>query len=258
MPSKETVRLGLKIQYNWKSILCVLLLLGLLIKLGFWQLDRAKQKRQIEGIQQSKRLANPVPLESLISDNYSTLKDTKVMLEGSYDNEKSILISNQLFQNQPGYEVITAFTLQSNNEVVLVSRGWIAADLNNKQLPGIESIIEPQKLTGEIHIPPKNAFFLPQQLVTPINWPLRIHHFDSDEISQLFNKPVFPFVVRLDQSSTGVLQRHWRVKRLSAQNSVSYAIQWFGMALILVVITIVKNTNIIEFIRSQQSNYSAK
>ncbi len=258
MPSKKTVRLGLKIRYNWKSMLCVLLLLVLLIKLGFWQLDRARQKRQIEAIQQSKRLANPVPLESLIKNNDPALKHMKVVLAGSYNNKKSILISNQIFQNQPGYEVITAFTLQSNNEVVLVSRGWVAADQNNKQLPSIESIIGPQELTGEIHIPPKNSFFLPQQFVTPINWPLQIHHFDSDKISQLFNKPVFPFVVRLDQSSTGVLQRHWRVKRLNVQNSTSYAIQWFGMALILVVITIVKNTNIIEFIRSKQSNYSAK
>jgi cytochrome oxidase assembly protein ShyY1 len=258
MPSEETVGLGLKIQFNWKSMLCVLFLFALLIRLGFWQLDRAEQKRRIEESRQSKQIAKPVPLETLIRDDKSDLKHVKVMLEGRYDNEKSILISNQIFQNQPGYEVITAFTLQSTNTIVLVSRGWIAASQNNKQLPSFESIIGRQKLTGEIYIPTKSSFFLPQKIVAPVNWPIQMHHYDSSEISQLFNKPVFPFVVRLDQTSIGVLQRHWRVTRLKPQNSLSYAIQWFGMALILVVITITKNSNIIEFIRSKQSSYTAK
>ncbi len=243
----------MQIYFKWNIALCVLLLFLILINLGFWQLDRAEQKRQIQNDRDARRLAIPVSIESLNLDDINTLKHMKVTLSGRFDNAKSILISNQMFQGRPGYEVITLFKLHSSNQIVLVSRGWIAADNASRNLPTIEPVTGTQHLMAEIHVPSSQSFFLSQKIEQAVAWPLRLHHFDMNGISQLFDSPVLPFVARLDQNNAGVLERHWRVTRLQATNSTSYAIQWFAMALILLVITIVKSTNILKIIQSKKS-----
>lgn len=250
MLNQKASRIRLQFKFNWRIALCFLFLFPVLIRLGFWQLDRAEQKRQIQNDRDAWLLAKPVSVENLPLDDNNALKYIKVKLVGSYDNEKSFLVSNQMFQNRPGYEVISVFKLHTSDQIVLVSRGWIAADFGNSQLPAIKPVIRTQLLIGEIHLPSSHSFFLPQKIKQPLNWPLRLHHFDINNIKSLFDKPVLPFVVRLEKNSPGVLERHWRVTRLKPENSTSYAIQWFGMALILLVITIIKSSNILEIIRS--------
>lgn len=249
MQNQEMPRLRLQFKFNWKIVLCVLILLPVLIRLGFWQLDRAQEKRQIQSDRNASLRATPIPVESLTLANKNALNHTKVVLDGNYDNNKSILVANQIFQNRPGYEVITAFKLNSSGQIALVSRGWISANFGSDQLPTIKPITGTQQLVGEIHIPPSNSFFLPQKIGERPNWPLRLHHYDISSINRLFDNPVLPFVVRLNRNSPGVLKRHWRVTQSKPENSTSYAIQWFGMALVLTLITIVKSTNILEIIR---------
>ncbi|MEE9411873.1 MAG: SURF1 family protein [Methylococcales bacterium] len=249
MPNQKASELRLQFKFKWKVVLSVLFLFTVFMRLGFWQLDRAEQKYQFQRDRNAKHLANPVPVESLALDNQQILKHMKVRLDGSYDNQKSILVSNQLFQNRPGYEVITAFKLRVSGQIVLVSRGWVSVNYDNKQLPTIEPVTGTQQLVGEIYLPLSNSFFLPQTIDTPANWPLQVHHFDVSNISHLFDRTVLPFVVRLDETSIGVLKRHWQKKRLKPVNSTSYAIQWFGMALILVVISLIKSSNILEIMR---------
>ena len=253
MPNQKKFRLRLKIQFNWKIALCILLMFLVLIRLGFWQLDRAEKKRQIQNDRDARRIAIPVSIQSLNLDDINTFKHMKVTLNGSYDNAKSIWVSNQIFQGRPGYEVITVFKLHSSDQIVLVSRGWISADYDSQQLPAIESVTGTQQLVAEIHVPSAKSFFLSQKIEAPLTWPLRLHHFEISGISQLLDSPVLPFVARLDQNNPGVLERHWRVTRLQPENSTSYAIQWFGMALILIVIVIVKTTNILNIIHSNKS-----
>ncbi len=221
--------------------------------MGFWQLDRAEQKRQLQAIRAQQILARPSSVESLDLDNLNALSHKKVVLTGSYDNKKTILISNQFYQSRPGYEVLTAFKLDASNQIIFVSRGWVTVNYNNKQLPSIKPITGKQQLEGEIHIPKANAFFSPQNIDSNSSWPLRVNHFYINNISSLFKTPVLPFVVRLGQDSPGVYKRHWQIERHQPNNSFSYALQWFGMAIILLVITFIKSTNILEITRSNQS-----
>ncbi len=241
----------LQIHFNWKIALGVLILFLVLMRLGFWQLDRAQQKQQILKDRDARSL-NPISIKNLTLDDTNTLNHTKLNIEGSYNNDKSILISNQIFQGRPGFEVITPFNLHSSDKIVLVSRGWIPSKADIRELPGIVPIKGLQQLLGEIHVPPSNQFFLPQKIDQPPNWPLRLHHLDISVILQLFNKPVFPFVVRLDKNNPGVLERHWQITQLKPMNSISYAIQWFVMALFLIIVSFIKSSNIREIIASNK------
>ena len=254
MIDQKVLRPRFKVDFNWKIAVCLLVLFTTLVRMGFWQLDRAKQKRDLEIVRRQKSLADPVPIENLILDDTSVLRHKKVLLIGHYDNNRSVFVSNQFYQNQPGYEVITAFKLDASDHVVFVSRGWMPVHQDMNQLPPIEPVPGKQQLSGEIHVPSTNSFFAQQILDRESSWPLRVNHFDISTVSPLFTNPVLPFVVRLGQANPGTFIQHWQEKKHKPTNSTSYAIQWFGMALIVVVITLIKSTNILEIIRSKQPN----
>lgn len=77
-------------------------------------MHRAQQKRQIQIDRDALYLGKPVSVQNLSLD------------------DKTILVSNQIYQNQPGYEVITVSQLHSSDQIVLVSRGWISVEYDSK------------------------------------------------------------------------------------------------------------------------------
>lgn len=241
----------LQIRFNWKVACVITLSLIVLTRLGFWQLDRSEQKRQMQTELNQRKSAIPKPVESLAMQNQQSLNHQRVQLTGSYLNDKSIYISNKPYQGRPGYEVITPFKLNSSNQIILVSRGWVALQYQQDQLPAIDLISGEQNLLGAIHLPSAKSFFLAQKAQGG-DWPIRLHHFDIKTITELLQTPVTPYVVRLEPDNPGILQPFWPATNFNSSQSTAYAIQWFMMALALLVVSIIKSTNIVQLILSEQ------
>ena len=111
----------------------ILVVLGmvLLVRLGFWQLDRLQQKRDFNVMMAERWRSEPLDLntQSLPADpqGFKDLEYRRVAAQGQWDYEHQILISNQTFQGTAGYVVVTPLVL-GDNRAVLVARGWIPAD----------------------------------------------------------------------------------------------------------------------------------
>lgn len=111
----------------------ILVVLGmvLLVRLGFWQLDRLQQKRAFNTMMAERWRSAPFDLTaaSLPVDpaGFQDLEYRRVAAQGQWDYDRQILISNQTFQGTAGYVVVTPFVL-GDNRAVLVARGWIPAD----------------------------------------------------------------------------------------------------------------------------------
>ena len=241
----------LRIRFDWKIAVFVALCFSLLMKLGFWQLSRADEKRQMQRIIDARRLAAPKAIESLSMESKNALKYLRVSLDGAYINEKLIFIVNKFFMGRMGYEVITPFQLKSTGQIVLVSRGWIPAGHDRGQLPKVTPVTGERQLVAEIYVPPGKSFFLAEK-VEEKSWPFQLHHFKMDGFDKVFINPLFPYVVRLGEDNPGVLERYWPTINVKPESSTSYALQWFGMALAVLVIAIIKSTNLVELIRSNK------
>ena len=111
----------------------ILVVLGmvLLVRLGFWQLDRLQQKRDFNTMMAERWRSEPLDLstQSLPADpaGFKDLEYRRVAAQGQWDYEHQVLISNQTFQGTAGYVVVTPLVL-GDNRAVLVARGWIPAD----------------------------------------------------------------------------------------------------------------------------------
>ncbi|MFT5484646.1 MAG: surfeit locus 1 family protein [Halieaceae bacterium] len=243
MSRTHLIRFGpLEIKFNFWVAAAILISLTSLIKLGLWQLDRAELKRNLQTAYEQRQTSQPVAIEQISMADVEQLKNLSVSLAGTYEPGKNILIGNRTYRGEFGYEVITPFVLASDDSLVFISRGWIRGAPGRSHLPEIPHINGIHLLTGEIYIPPPQTFYRAQP--PGENWPIVVSYFDATVASSAFDKSAFPYTVRLDENMAGVLTRPWTAIALKSSSSESYALQWFAMALAVVLVTLMMATNL--------------
>ncbi len=244
---------------NWLVAICVALTVALLINLGFWQLGRAEEKRELQREMQARQSEPTVSLAQVqlpagsASADQSTeqagrLENMNVSATGRFWNEASFLVAFQFFQGAPGFELITPFELNDSEEFVLISRGWIAPGPGTDGMPYIAPVEGVLTVSGQLHIPDAVVG------VTQVQgeaWPLRFRRLDMKRAATILERPVRPYVMRLSAGEPGVMARHWPAVTVSTRNNVQYSIQWFGMALAVIVIAALMSTNVLALWRGE-------
>jgi surfeit locus 1 family protein len=71
------------------------------------------------------------------------------------------------------------------------------------------------------------------------------------QIAGLFEEPVFPYVVRLGAGQHGVLVRYWPEVAVDTSRHFSYALQWFSMAIAVVIVSLILSSNLIGLLQGK-------
>lgn len=226
---------------RWPS-LAVLLLLPVLLWLGFWQLDRAEQKRAWLTKLESALQRETIDLNAA-QPAYETLTHRRVVAHGRYDPAHQLLLDNQVRDKQPGYLVLTPLRLASSDVAVLVDRGWVPLSPDRSQLPEITVTAEPLAVRGVIDRGPSIGLKL-GIATAESGWPLRLQYLDFTLLNQRLPYRLLPYLVRLAPDQPQGYRRDWQpVTEMGPATHIGYAVQWFGLALALVVIYLVVNTS---------------
>lgn len=240
------------IRLNWLVAACVLVTFASLARLGLWQLDRAAEKVEAQQAMELESRENADVLESIPTGQLHRanpeLRNKHVSLRGEYVNERAILLLAEFFDGRIGFGVVTPFRLASNNQLVLVSRGWTSGILPANTPPDLRPVSGPVEITAQIFVPEENARVLPSQ-IDPSVWPLRMRSLEIDIISDILGEPLFPFEVRLTAEQQGVLVRHWPAVNADVNQNLSYAIQWFSLALLVLFISVLASSNLWTLLR---------
>lgn len=226
-----------KYRFDWKLTLMCLLLLPLLLRLGFWQLSREEEKRELQALYEERLQRLPVPLESL--DAGSDLQYVPVSIQGRFDNSRYFLLDNRVHEGRVGYEAIVPF-LSSSGLVVFVNRGWLPGTGDRQRLPVLDAVEGEVQLEGNVHVPLGSALRLGDTSPGP-GWPKLLQEADSGAVlAELWGaeqgQVVFPWTVRLAAGSPAVLLRNWTVVNTGPEKHRAYAVQWFAMATALVLL----------------------
>lgn len=235
-------REGRTFRPGWKLTLFVILLLPVLVGLGFWQLNRAAEKRDILASQAALSMAEPIDFAALGLGRARSFQ--RLRLTGEYVPDRYYLLDNQHFNGRLGYGVVAAFRDRPTGQLVLVSRGWVPADPDRSKLPEVPQVTGDVVLEGNLYIPPAEPFLLaPQDWSGP--WPKVIQAIDTGLASATLGEPVFPYTVRLAPGAPGVLERHWQTVNVMPAKHTAYAVQWFAMAAALVVLYLLTGLGIL-------------
>jgi len=259
MLSTRLLHLGpLEIKIHPVAIVFVLLSMAGLARLGIWQLDRVAEKNTGRDETLSLQAQTPKPIEGLfdgsINIQENDLDSVNLSLTGNFINDKSVWLANQMYQANIGYEVLTPFRLQSNQKLILVSRGWVNARAYDHPESYVKSIEGAVNLTGLLQTKP----FTHEQKnkLTDDQWPKRIVHVNMQDVSSLLEETVFPYVVRLNEGSPGLLIKHWKNVTVNVDKNYSYALQWFAMAIALAIVALYLSSNIGKLFRGRTEECS--
>lgn len=226
---------------GWVTTLVTLLLLPLLISLGSWQLNRAGEKRQLQS-ELEQRLTAPterVVQAARLTDQW---RFRKVLVSGYFMAERQYLLDNQIAQGRVGYQVFTPLELAHGGGCLLVNRGWIALGVDRTQLPALPVDGGMQELSGVLSEPPGELLQLAEPRGATPRWPQVVQHIDLTRIAAALDCTLPRLVLQLGAEHPDALVPIWRPYVDTPQKHVSYAVQWFAMAAIVLILYILLNT----------------
>lgn len=210
-----------------------LVLIPLFVLLGYWQLERAQEKRLLQA--EYDRRATQAPVR--IGGEWQSAEEFqfyRVEATGRYDTEYQILLDNRVHRGVPGYHVLTPLRIRDSEMRVLVNRGWIPLGPDRQQLPPIDTPADVLTVRGTATVP-HEGFTLGELAPLARNTPTVWQQLDLERYAREVGFPVQPVVVLLDPQAPGGFVREWA--RLDAGIAVhqGYAFQWFALAVAALV-----------------------
>lgn len=218
--------------FNWKLLLFVVVFLPITVSLGFWQLERADEKQKLSAQFEVLRQQTPIAINDIDEASWRDYQPAKA--KGKWQ-QRYFLLDNQVLNGQFGYEVLQGFTLESG-EVLLVSRGFIAGSLQREQLPSVKTPKGTQQLSGYLYQTKANISL--GETIADEHWPKVIQSPAAEKLyKQLLKNGKISrhFILRLSIPNPAQLTPHWQVVNMGPEKHQGYAVQWFLMAALLLI-----------------------
>ncbi|MEZ5446665.1 MAG: SURF1 family protein [Gammaproteobacteria bacterium] len=220
------------------GVLVVLMSAGFL-RLGFWQLERARYKQELYAQYLANAAREVVPLAMLPSSEPDATLGRHVIVQGGYLPDRQILLDNQSLGGRAGYLVFTPFRPAAEpHEAILVNRGWIplSASRDAVSLPPLSA--GERTVHGELGRPPVSGLRLRgSDLIETLDGGIRrVQVIDYAALGSALGLRLQPRVLLLDPAVPEGFQRAWSAPGSDEARHRSYAFQWFAMAGALVAI----------------------
>ncbi len=217
---------------QWQLSLLFLLFLPLLLRLGYWQLERAEEKQQLLTVYQQQR---NLPAQKFSLSSTKKIADYQsIVLEGEYLHQYYWLLDNKPRSGKVGYEVIMPLKVEGG--IVLINRGWVVAPRLRGELPEITTPTETVKIQGYFYQASKNAIFVNTESDWLEQWPKRVLQLSVATAEQNINSAIYEKILRISSHSDGAFITDWPVINTLPEKHQGYAVQWFAMAIALLLL----------------------
>ncbi len=227
------------VRRHWLLAPLVLVLFIGLLGLGFWQLQRAEEKRAfLEHWQGVSRNGEAKPIREALKRQEKPF--VRVWAEGHYDRSRHYLLDNQIRDHLPGYEVLTPLQLTGSDRLVLVNRGWMPRRKARGERPAIPTPAGKVRVTGLLVDPPQSGIQLGPPDPGKGRWPKLVQYVEPSRIAEQLQAPVAGRVIRLDPKVAHGFRRQWQAPVAFGPNRhIGYAIQWFALAATLLILSLI-------------------
>ena len=217
---------------------------GILVtaSLGRWQLSRAAQKQTLQSLQDQRAALPPLDNRQLhaqaLSGAYIAKEVTHraVALHGRWVPESTVYLDNRQMQGRPGFFVATPLRLEGSDGVVLVQRGWVPRNFQDREsLPPVQTAPGVVQLAGRIAPPPSRLYEFQSadssQGSSRIRQNLDLAAFRTETGLALMDLSV----LQTGPGSEG-MQREWPVIGAGVDKHYGYAFQWFGLSSLIALL----------------------
>lgn len=231
------------VKFQWQLmpgfLLLVCAVLPLTIAAGFWQLDRAEQKRTALQLQDEAAALPPVLLTGL--DEIAKSNYTKVYLDGQW-SEAIFMLDNRVRSGRAGYEVLGVLR-SPGLPAVMVNRGWVDGGLDRNLMPEVEPLFGTHRVEGYLYRSAQKPIVLAEQQWSG-EYPERLQAIDYNLLEQRVGEELYPWTLRINPESPLAFRADWKIERKGPGMHIGYAVQWFLMSFTVILMSLFANSNL--------------
>lgn len=104
----------------------VVIAIGVMVRLGVWQLDRLQERRAYNARVQAQLDAPPLTLDATTPiDDLGNMEYRTVIVRGEFDFSQEVALRTQTWNGQLGGRLLTPLRIAGTDRAVLIDRGWI-------------------------------------------------------------------------------------------------------------------------------------
>ncbi|MEZ8314251.1 SURF1 family protein [Vibrio splendidus] len=235
----------------WVAVVLTVVSVGILIKLGLWQLDRGNEKLRYEQQLSERAQQSSRSLDTVVSkwkgsrtqaqgaSEQQFLNGLKVDVELETSSGLVVLLDNQINQGTVGYVIYMLGEVRfkdENNSLVaekqlLIDLGFVAASNDRRELPQLGNITLPTNMSGRLYTRSVNP--LSHELGLENTTPKRIQNINITALSEYTGQAVLPFVFQPQSLESWPYELLWRPTAMKSEKHFGYSFQWFVMAAVL-------------------------
>jgi surfeit locus 1 family protein len=213
--------------------LATLLMLLLFVYLGQWQAGKA-QRLTAERSHFAAQAQQPPTRVGGALVNPEQLRDAPITVRGWFEPAQQFFVDNRQENGRPGVHVVTPLKIEGSETRILINRGWLGWPDGRKNLPQVLTPTTLVEISGIAALPVmKNFLLMPERAEA---WPNLWPRLDLKRFQGQVAYPVQALVLlqnRVD-AQDGLL-RNWQPPEDRVAMHQSYAMQWYGIALALLV-----------------------
>lgn len=218
--------------------LLTLLLLFTFVQLGCWQLRRAAEKEALAlKLQTGTSQINSLP--TILGMPEADRRYQVIQLRGRFIGSTQLLLDNQMHEKMAGYRIFSLFHPEDSEKLMLIDRGWIPLGEDRRNLPSSSMLTSVPKNTieikGRLDYPNQGLMLRDADLLEPMGDFLRVQAIDFSLLSNFFKTPLYPFIVKLEDTSPYAFEASTPQISMPATKHLGYALQWFTMALVTLI-----------------------
>lgn len=207
--------------------LFVIVFLPLTLFLGSWQLNRANEKTQQLAAYEREQQQPAIAWQGFDSHAPGTILEFCAELDDSL-----WFLDNRTLNGQVGYEVFAPAQICASGAPVILRLGFVAAPQARSELPLLGSPEGRWDMVVEVRPkPPEPLLIADAEQIEANRW--RIQSFGQLPMTLSLDESLL--LAQVLQPSVLRLKDQWSPVNMPPERHLGYAIQWFGLALVLFI-----------------------
>jgi surfeit locus 1 family protein len=217
----------------WLVSIGTVIAVGVTLSLGRWQLSRAAEKEAIQASIEERTLQVELDGATLLGNMpVNDLVHRRIALKGRWLADKTVFLDNRQMNGRPGFYVVTPLQLDGSRLAVLVQRGWVARNFDDRsRVPTIATSQDLVEVAGRLAPPPAKLYELGAAEAGTIR-----QNLDMAQFSAEIKVSLAPASILQTGAANDGLLRDWPAVNTGVDRHYGYAFQWFGLSALFAIL----------------------
>ena len=214
--------------FRFIPFLAAIIVALIALSLGNWQSRRAEEKQRLASEQTLQAALPPLDMQSL-NEGKVPAYFRSVQMTGSFIAQWPIYLDNRPYQGKAGFYLLMPFKLRESEKILLVMRGWLPRDAQNRaQLPITPTPEGELQLEGKVRESVGHVMQLGSE--PGMQSGVIRQNFEVAELSKASGLKLENFIIEQTSDAKDGLIRDWPQPSLGIEKHRGYAFQWYGLA----------------------------